>query len=620
MFLLLLGVFLLRLFAALLDPFLNLWDEQYHALVAKNMMVHPFQPMLFSKPWLDYQYSNWTYNHIWLHKQPLFLWQMALSMKVFGVNEVALRIPSMLMMTIAAFFTFRIGKLMMGNREGLFGAALFSTIYYSYRLSSGLEHTDHNDVAFLFYVTASIWAWIEYVYCSDKTKLLRWALLTGLFAGMAVLNKWLTGLLVFSGWFFYLVINKDYRLNPEKLKHFFLAILVSVIVFLPWQIYIGIAFPLESAYERDYSTRHFFEVLEGHGGGNWYHVEILETLYGYIIPYIFIPALIFFYTRSNEKKIAGAVLINIILLYIFFSIAATKMPAFTFPLAALFSLAFSSLAFQTFDFVYTGTGKSSVVRFILILILPVLCYLNMNTKNIEGDHCINPANSKVNNYFSIHRARGKEIYVSFCEQLREKECVIFNFPQFDNIQAMFYMPYTCYDFLPDEKTVNTLKKKGVTIAVYKTETLPAYLENNPEIIKLIPAEYDVVKQQKIYLKAANNKYMCEDQKAGKLVVDRDAPGDWETFNLIQFRDSSYCIQTFTGAYLSARMNDGNKVNSQSQKVAEWEHFVIQRLQKNEAGIVACNKRFLRVQPDGSIIADKDSPTTKCRFTIEFTGR
>ena len=29
-------------FAALLDPFLNIWDERFHALVAKNMMNHPF--------------------------------------------------------------------------------------------------------------------------------------------------------------------------------------------------------------------------------------------------------------------------------------------------------------------------------------------------------------------------------------------------------------------------------------------------------------------------------------------------------------------------------------------------------------------------------------------------
>ncbi len=35
--LLILGAVGIYLFSALLDPFLNLWDERFHALVAKNL-------------------------------------------------------------------------------------------------------------------------------------------------------------------------------------------------------------------------------------------------------------------------------------------------------------------------------------------------------------------------------------------------------------------------------------------------------------------------------------------------------------------------------------------------------------------------------------------------------
>ena len=68
-------------YGALLDDFLNVWDERYHALVAKNMIDHPFTPMLYADPVLDQEYSGWFKGHVWLHKQPLFMWQMALSMK-----------------------------------------------------------------------------------------------------------------------------------------------------------------------------------------------------------------------------------------------------------------------------------------------------------------------------------------------------------------------------------------------------------------------------------------------------------------------------------------------------------------------------------------------------------
>ncbi len=619
LFILLTGAFLLRLFSLFLDPFLNLWDEQFHALVAKNMMDYPFKPMLISKPWLEYDFRGWTSNHVWLHKQPLFLWQMALSMKIFGVNEFAVRLPSLIMMTVAVYFTFRIGKLLIGEREGLFAAALFATLNYSHRLSSGLEHTDHNDIAFLFYITASIWAWIEYVYCQDKTKLLKWALLTGLFAGMAVLNKWLTGLLIFSGWLFYLLINKQYHTDKQKVQHFLLAAFIAVLVFLPWQIYIGIVFPAESMYEREYSSRHFFEVIEGHGGGNWYHVEILALLYGYIVPYIFIPSLIFFYSRSNNKKIAGALLLSIVLLYVFFTVAATKMPAFTFPLAALFPIAFSSLAYQTFDFVYLGSGKSGFLRLLMILVLLFLSFLNMDTKNIESQHGINSRNHK-DNYFAVHRTKAKQFYVSLRKRLTDKEYVIFNLPKFEATHAMFYLPFTCYEILPDYEILNNLKSKGVTVAVFKNDTLPSAIENDKDIIKLTPLENDILKQQKIYIKAANNKYLSEDQKTGKLIADPEIAGDWETFNLIQFRDSSFCIKTFAGHFLSARLNDGNKVDASSRKVEDWEHFTIKWLNSNEVNILSCNLKLVTLQPNGILMADQDSLSNTSKFTLEFRDK
>jgi len=82
--------FVLRVFIALLDPYLQDWDERFHALVAKNMMDNPFKPMLRAESIIPYNIEDWCCNHIWVHKQPLFLWFMALSMKIFGVSVLHL--------------------------------------------------------------------------------------------------------------------------------------------------------------------------------------------------------------------------------------------------------------------------------------------------------------------------------------------------------------------------------------------------------------------------------------------------------------------------------------------------------------------------------------------------
>jgi 4-amino-4-deoxy-L-arabinose transferase len=73
-------------FVCSLDLFLHDWDEQYHALVAKNMMSDLFNPVLYRNELLAGDSGDWFLTHIWLHKQPLFLWQMALSQKIFGIS------------------------------------------------------------------------------------------------------------------------------------------------------------------------------------------------------------------------------------------------------------------------------------------------------------------------------------------------------------------------------------------------------------------------------------------------------------------------------------------------------------------------------------------------------
>jgi hypothetical protein len=101
------------------DMFLHGWDERYHALVAKNLIKHPLVPTLYDDPALPYDYRSWDANHVWLHKQPVPLWAMALSMRTFGVNEIALRSPSILLSTLAIGLTYSIGSMLFTVRVAL---------------------------------------------------------------------------------------------------------------------------------------------------------------------------------------------------------------------------------------------------------------------------------------------------------------------------------------------------------------------------------------------------------------------------------------------------------------------------------------------------------------------
>ncbi|MCC6768002.1 MAG: glycosyltransferase family 39 protein [Bacteroidia bacterium] len=123
--LLMLGGIVLRLYTAA-DLYLHPWDERYHALVAKHLMSHPLLPTLYEHPVLPFDYTSWTSNHVWVHKQPLPLWTMAISMSVFGVNELALRLPSVVLSTIGIGLTFFIASYIFSKKLAWLAAFFFS--------------------------------------------------------------------------------------------------------------------------------------------------------------------------------------------------------------------------------------------------------------------------------------------------------------------------------------------------------------------------------------------------------------------------------------------------------------------------------------------------------------
>ena len=103
------------------------------------MVEDPFTPILRTQPVMPYNYQNWWDNHIWLHKQPVFLWQMALSIKIFGANEFAVRFPSALMGALLALIILRIGYILKKPMAGLSAALLFCFSFFSlYYCPSGI--------------------------------------------------------------------------------------------------------------------------------------------------------------------------------------------------------------------------------------------------------------------------------------------------------------------------------------------------------------------------------------------------------------------------------------------------------------------------------------------------
>lgn len=267
----------LRLYAGT-DLFLHAWDERFHALVAKHLAEHPLRPTLYEHPMLAYDYRNWRANHVWLHKPPLALWLMAASLRVLGVDEIALRLPSLLLSTLAVFMTWVAGSCWCGRRVGLLAAGFHAVNGYLLQLPGGRVAVDHVDNALVVCVELGIF--LAVLQARSRRRWWAWVPAIGAATGLAVLAKWLPGLLVIPVW----LALASGRKRPAAIAVALAGIAaVAAAVALPWQAYIGQEFPLEAQWEAAYNLRHLFVPIEGLGGSPLFHLLRMPRYFGELI-------------------------------------------------------------------------------------------------------------------------------------------------------------------------------------------------------------------------------------------------------------------------------------------------------------------------------------------------
>ena len=434
---------ILRVYASF-DFFLHSWDERYHALVAKHLSAHFFTPTLYEQPYLSYDYKSWSDNHIWLHKQPLTLWLMAISLKIFGIHVWAIRVPSIILSTIGIKLVYDVAKYLY-NREIAFTAAfLFSINGLIIDLAAGRTATDHVDIAFMFFVLVAIWFGMK----NATQKQYRYAFLTGISLGCAILCKWMPALVVLPVWA--LIFYKRETNIRIILTHFSIILLTTVAVVLPWQLYIIRDFPREAYYEYSFNLRHYSEVLSMQGGNFLYHFDLLRQNYGELI---YLPVLWLSFISFKKGRLCDtAILIWFWLPYLFFSFCATKMQAYTILSApAVFIIA--AKAFYVFKEYAHNNNKYRMLLIILaygFILLPIRYSIDRIKPFSNIDR--NPEWNKKIDAFAMSQQNTTNTIVFNCEH---------------PIEMMFKTKCTCYYVIPDSCLLQKLKQEKINVIVLK---------------------------------------------------------------------------------------------------------------------------------------------------------
>jgi len=444
----------LRVFCAL-DGHLHAWDERYHALVAKNLLDHPLRPTLYEHPVLPFDYRDWLHNHVWLHKQPLALWLISLAIAVFGAAPFVVRLPSIVLSLVAVGCSYELGRRWRGPQVGWVAGFFHAINGFLIELTSGRQPTDHVDATFIALVQLGITVAVLWVPGRPRSGV-GYVLSVGVLGGLAALAKSPVAALLF------LVAAPVVAARGRRgVLSLGAAAVISVLVYLPWQLYVARAFPLEAAWENAYTVLHLTEVLEGHSGGWAFHLVRIPRFFGEASPVVLILWLVW---RWRPDRPAAALVIWLAVPYLFFSFAATKMPAYPMVAAPAFCLILADVVAMARERLRATTDRR--IRWALIGLVVVTLGLPVR----YGLERVKPfrAAARKGAFVERHRALAPQL---------DDGSVVFNEPH--PIELMFRTGATAYAETPDRDVIDDLLVSGRTVVVIEDGDLPDWLSALP---------------------------------------------------------------------------------------------------------------------------------------------
>ncbi len=353
------------------------WDEINFAESAREMIVSG-----------DYLSVQIDFKDFW-EKPPLFIWMQVLSMKMFGVNEFAARIPNALVGIITLLVLFHVGRKWVTEKFAFIWALIYGISFLPFvYFKSGII-----DPWFNLFIFLGIYYFL--MFYQRETLSSNWSswLKSALFIGLAVLTKGPVGLLIFlmvAG--IYIMLQRfRFKMNFYHVASWLLLFAVTGGFWFLLLIWNGDSQIIGEFLE--YQVRLFQTEDAGHGGFFLYHPLIL--LVG-VFPAsaFFIPSM---FSKNNDNLNIGyyKVWMNILfwVVLVLFTIVKTKIVHYSsmcyFPLTFFAAITiYKAIEFKT------RINKFSVfsliaIAFVWSLLLFVLPFIELYKNTLIAADLIN---------------------------------------------------------------------------------------------------------------------------------------------------------------------------------------------------------------------------------------
>ncbi len=195
--------------------------DAVQAQIARNM--------LSSGDWVTARLDGVAY----LEKSPLIYWMMAVSFRILGVHDWVARLPLAFSCILLCWVTYRFARWAFDADAALYSGVALATCAGLFLFTRILIP----DAIVTLTITGAIWAWLRLLE-PDEQDLRKWSIVLGICMGLGLLLKGLIAIVfpILAGFAYMAITRQLFSLAAWRRLHVFLAIVVALVIALPWHV------------------------------------------------------------------------------------------------------------------------------------------------------------------------------------------------------------------------------------------------------------------------------------------------------------------------------------------------------------------------------------------------
>lgn len=293
--------------------------------------------------------GNWLVPHfggkpdMWSVKPPMMIWAQTLCIKLFGVHELSIRLPSALaaLFTVLLLFYFSKKYLNRPLTGILAGLILITTKGY---IVKHVTRTGDYDALLVLFMAAQVLLFWLFLSSENQQKKKKYILLLGCSIALSVLTKSVVGFMFLPAFFIFAIFQKKIK-SIFLFKWTWLSALGSLSLILGYYFLREKYNPgyIQAVWENELGGR-FLETVEQHKAPfGWYFERLITTQFTpwiYFLPFVFWMG---FKSNSKTKRLISYLSLVIISFLLIISFSGTKLYHYDAPIYPLLALLIAQL-------------------------------------------------------------------------------------------------------------------------------------------------------------------------------------------------------------------------------------------------------------------------------------